>query len=166
MSFLPLQLKLSAFEAGIGVYGRSGLIIHPVLGNRIRFGGILTDAVLEPGRRLEGFDPCEDCGRCIEMCPAKAFDLTKRYPYSFSQEKCEEYQIFPIFPVRLLGVFGQMRRLSRFGPRCWHRGHFSWPVRQILWMRRKRSTADSVKAQRTAECTRRQKGSSVVGCVG
>ena len=31
-SFLQPQLKLSAFEAGIGVYGRSGVILHPVLG--------------------------------------------------------------------------------------------------------------------------------------
>ncbi len=29
-SFLQPQYKLSAFEAGIGVYGRSGLIINPV----------------------------------------------------------------------------------------------------------------------------------------
>jgi epoxyqueuosine reductase QueG len=88
VSFSKLQLKLSAFEAGLGVYGRSGLIIHPVLGNRLRFGGILTDAVLEPDGVLEGFEPCENCDLCIKMCPAKAFDPTKRYPYSYSEEKC------------------------------------------------------------------------------
>jgi len=83
-----LQLKLSACEAGIGVYGRSGVIIHPVIGNRIRLGAILTDAVLEPDGRLEGFEPCEDCDLCINICPAKAFDAAKRYPDSFSREKC------------------------------------------------------------------------------
>lgn len=83
-----LQLKLSAFEAGIGVYGRSGVIIHPLIGNRIRLGAILTDAVLKPDGRLEDFEPCENCDLCIKICPAKAFDPTKSYPYSYSREKC------------------------------------------------------------------------------
>jgi hypothetical protein len=29
-----LPEKLCAYEAGLGVYGRSGLILHPELGNR------------------------------------------------------------------------------------------------------------------------------------
>jgi len=82
------QAKLAAFEAGIGVYGRSGLIIHPELGNRIILGAILTDAVLEPDHRLEGFEPCKDCDRCIKMCPAQAFDPEKPYPHSWSRETC------------------------------------------------------------------------------
>jgi epoxyqueuosine reductase QueG len=82
------QAKLAAFEAGIGVYGRSGLIIHPELGNRMVLGTILTDAVLEPDRRLEGFEPCEGCDRCIKMCPAQAFDPEKLYPHSWSRETC------------------------------------------------------------------------------
>ncbi|UCD58902.1 MAG: hypothetical protein JSV16_07290 [Candidatus Hydrogenedentota bacterium] len=88
LSLLQPRLKLSAFEAGIGVYGRSGLIIHPVLGSRMRLGAIKTDAVLEPDGCLEGFEPCENCDLCIKMCPAKAFDLTRRYPHSWSREKC------------------------------------------------------------------------------
>ncbi len=87
-SFGLPSLKLSAYEAGIGVYGRAGFIIHPVLGSRIRLGGILTDAALEPDGRLEGFNPCENCDRCIRMCPAQAFDPAKSYPYSYAREKC------------------------------------------------------------------------------
>ena len=88
VSFSAPQMKLSAFEAGIGVYGRSGLIIHPVIGNRIRLGAIMTGVVLEPDGRLEGFDPCEHCDQCIKICPAKAFDPAKSYPDSFSMETC------------------------------------------------------------------------------
>ena len=87
-SFRQSRLKLSAFEAGIGVYGRSGLIIHPLLGNRMSLGAIMTDAVLEPDGRLEGFEPCENCDLCIKECPAEAFDPTKRYPHSWSRKKC------------------------------------------------------------------------------
>jgi len=87
-SFSLPQAKLSAFEAGIGVYGRSGVIIHPVIGNRMALGMILTDAILEPDDRLENFDPCVDCDLCIKICPANAFDTTKKYPDSFSRDKC------------------------------------------------------------------------------
>jgi epoxyqueuosine reductase QueG len=88
ISFHRPQHKLSAFEAGIGAYGRSGLILHPALGNRLRLGVILTDAVLEPDGRLEGFEPCESCDLCIKACPAKAFDPAKPYPHSFTRATC------------------------------------------------------------------------------
>jgi ferredoxin len=88
VSFARPQHKLSAFEAGIGVYGRSGLILHPVLGNRLRLGVIMTDAELAPDGRLEGYDPCADCDMCIRACPAKAFDQDRAYPDSFTREKC------------------------------------------------------------------------------
>jgi len=81
-------IKMAAYEAGIGVYGRAGFIIHPVLGSRIRLGAIMTNAELEPDGRLEGFNPCEDCDLCIKACPAKAFDPTKQYPYSYDRAKC------------------------------------------------------------------------------
>jgi epoxyqueuosine reductase len=83
------QLKLSAYEAGVGVYGKSGLILHPVLGSRIRLGCLLTDALLEPEGRLTGFDPCADCDRCQRACPAKAFDPSKPYPASWNRAACE-----------------------------------------------------------------------------
>ena len=80
--------KLCAYESGLGVYGRSGLILHPELGNRMSIGILLTDAVLEPDPRLVNFDPCEGCDLCVRMCPARAFDATKTYPHSWSREKC------------------------------------------------------------------------------
>jgi epoxyqueuosine reductase QueG len=82
------QSKLCAYESGLGVYGRSGLILHPELGNRMSIGTILTDAVLEPDPRLADFEPCRGCDLCVRMCPARAFDPTKSYPHSWSREKC------------------------------------------------------------------------------
>jgi len=89
VSFAKPQAKLCAFESGLGVYGRSGLILHPTLGNRMSIGVIMTDAGLEADSRLEGFEPCLDCRRCIKMCPAKAFDPNKHYPESWSEEACK-----------------------------------------------------------------------------
>lgn len=88
VSFRKPRLKLAAYEAGLGVYGKSGVILNPVLGNRMRLTAIMTDAELEPDGRLEGYNPCEGCDLCIRMCPAKAYDPTKRYPDSWSREAC------------------------------------------------------------------------------
>ena len=68
-----LPEKLCAYEAGLGVYGRSGLILHPELGNRIAIGAFLTDARLEPDGKLEGCDPCRGCNACVRACPANAY---------------------------------------------------------------------------------------------
>ena len=87
-SFKRSQYKLSAFEAGLGVYGRSGIILNPTLGNRMSIGVILTDAHLEPDNPLEDYHPCDGCDKCIQACPAKAFDKMKEYPESWTRETC------------------------------------------------------------------------------
>ena len=88
VSFTNPQAKLSAFEAGLGVYGRSGLILHRELGNRMSIGTIMTDAEIEPDERLEDFEPCAGCDLCVRECPAGAYDPEKKYPESFSRERC------------------------------------------------------------------------------
>ena len=80
--------KLCAYEAGLGVYGRSGLILHPNLGNRMKLGVVLTDAPLEPDTRLDGFDPCTGCDLCVTRCPAQAYGPNGVYHGTWSQDKC------------------------------------------------------------------------------
>lgn len=82
------QDKLCAYEAGLGIYGRSGLLLHPQLGNRFAPGVLLTDALIEPDGRLEGFAPCRTCGACVKACPGQAFDSQKQYPDSWEKTKC------------------------------------------------------------------------------
>jgi ferredoxin len=84
------QLKLAGYEAGLGVFGHSGLLIHPVLGCRMSIGSIMTDAVLEPDGRLEGFDPCAGCTACADACPAGALEAGSGYPGSWDAGKCIE----------------------------------------------------------------------------
>ena len=88
VSFAIGQDKLCAYEAGLGVYGRSGVILNPNLGNRMILGTILTDAPLEADAPLQGFNPCENCDICIKACPAKAYDPEKTYPHSWTREIC------------------------------------------------------------------------------
>lgn len=83
-----VQCKLCAYEAGLGVYGRSGIIIHPELGNRMAIGVIFSDAPLPPDSKLEGFHPCRNCQACINACPGQAFTVDVPYPQSWSESKC------------------------------------------------------------------------------
>jgi epoxyqueuosine reductase QueG len=84
-----LPEKLCAYEAGLGIYGRSGMILHPELGNRIVIGSLLTDARLEPDGKLECFDPCTGCEACIRACPAGAYGEDGSYHGAWSSEKCQ-----------------------------------------------------------------------------
>jgi epoxyqueuosine reductase QueG len=84
-----LPEKLCAYEAGLGVYGRSGLILHPQLGNRTVIGAFLTDALLEADGKLQGFDPCRGCDACVRACPAGAYGEDGSYHGVWSREKCQ-----------------------------------------------------------------------------
>ncbi len=88
VSFRSPPSKMAAYESGLGVYGRSGLILHPVLGNRMSLGVILTDAIIEPDPKLAGFEPCANCDLCIQNCPAGAYDPDIQYPEGWSYDNC------------------------------------------------------------------------------
>ncbi|MCK4483013.1 hypothetical protein KAU55_07270, partial [Candidatus Bathyarchaeota archaeon] len=60
-----LSYKLAAYEAGLGVYGKCGIIITPEYGPRVNFGVVLTDAILEPDAKLTKFNPCRECQVCV-----------------------------------------------------------------------------------------------------
>ncbi len=57
--------------AGIGGYGESGLLVNGVFGPAVRMGGVVTDALVSPGKPLSG-TPCTHCMRCVEACPMGA----------------------------------------------------------------------------------------------
>jgi reductive dehalogenase len=63
-----------ALQAGLGEYGRHGLVITPEFGARLRLGKILTDLPLthDRPRRFGVKEFCEICDRCAEACPASA----------------------------------------------------------------------------------------------
>lgn len=66
----------AAVKAGLGVFGRSGLVIHRRFGPCHRLAVVTTDMPLVPGSP----DPagpvvrafCERCGRCAKDCPGQA----------------------------------------------------------------------------------------------
>ena len=66
---IPLAIK-----AGLGEYGRHGLLITPEFGPRVRLGKIFTDFPMAHDAPLRfGVDAmCQVCRRCTDACPAKA----------------------------------------------------------------------------------------------
>ncbi|MEO0205205.1 MAG: hypothetical protein ABIL22_00845 [candidate division WOR-3 bacterium] len=62
--------KLLAVECGLGYIGRSGLVVHPEYGARVRYISVLTDLEFEPDKKITG--DCRACKKCIIACPAGA----------------------------------------------------------------------------------------------
>ena len=63
-----------AIKAGLGEYGRHGLLIAPGLGPRLRIGKIFTDLPLAHDRpvRFGVKEFCQVCRKCSDACPPKA----------------------------------------------------------------------------------------------
>jgi len=76
-----LPHRAVAYQAGLGWIGRSGLLVNPGLGARVRYVTVLTDMPLQADQPMEA--GCGDCYKCLELCPAGA--ITKE---GYDKEKC------------------------------------------------------------------------------
>jgi len=65
--------KVLAVAAGLGHIGRSGLLVHPEFGARVRYASVLTDMDFEPDKPADS--SCGDCRKCIAACPAHAIGI-------------------------------------------------------------------------------------------
>lgn len=57
--------------AGIGVFGKSSLLLSTKFGPRIRLVSVITDAPLEADASLN-LDLCKECDKCLLACPVGA----------------------------------------------------------------------------------------------
>ena len=69
-----LSMRHAAVAAGLGVFGRHNLVIHPRFGTRIIFTAVLTELPLSSDPPVEE-DLCTECGLCVESCPGRALDV-------------------------------------------------------------------------------------------
>lgn len=64
--------------AGLGYFGKNGLLITEEYGPRVRLGGLLTNYPLELSNDTEdhggGPEKCGECNICLEECPAGALE--------------------------------------------------------------------------------------------
>ena len=63
-----------AIEAGLGEGGRSGMLITPKYGPRVRIAKVITDMPLDNDKPIEfGVEEfCKACMKCAELCPSQA----------------------------------------------------------------------------------------------
>jgi epoxyqueuosine reductase len=71
------SLRHAALAAGLGVFGRNNLILHPEFGSRVIFSAVLTDMEIEPDPPLK-VDLCTNCNICVDNCPSKALETEGR----------------------------------------------------------------------------------------
>ena len=66
-----------AIQAGLGEYGRHGLLITPEFGPRVRIAKIFTDLPLVPNqpRSFGVTEFCNICQKCAKSCPPKAISF-------------------------------------------------------------------------------------------
>jgi len=89
-----------ARDAGLGDYGRMGLLMTPELGPRVRIGVVTTNAplVADDYQAMPSMiDFCVSCKKCADNCPSQAisFDFPKRESnferWTINHEACFTY---------------------------------------------------------------------------
>ncbi|MBI2957647.1 MAG: epoxyqueuosine reductase [Chloroflexi bacterium] len=68
-----ISLRHAAVAAGLGRIGRNRLLLTAKYGPRVRLGALVTDAPLPPDAPVAQ-SPCDDCGLCVQACPAQALE--------------------------------------------------------------------------------------------
>lgn len=83
-----------AQDAGLGTIGRSGLLVGPEAGPRIRLAAVYTSVENLPIREIPDTswvkDFCRKCGACIRACPSKAIHQTP-LPIDSDNSGCPVY---------------------------------------------------------------------------
>jgi epoxyqueuosine reductase QueG len=99
-----ISLRHAAVSAGLGVFGRHNLVIHPRFGSRLSFTGILTSLPLPSDPPVKE-EICNDCKLCVEACPGKALEI---------EGKTEDLKCLRISqPYGIGGAVGYIRRFIR-----------------------------------------------------
>jgi len=83
--YISLTEKPIAQRAGVGWYGKNGIIITERFGSWVVLGEIITELELDTDESLQR--DCGDCTICIDLCPTKAIVS----PYVIDRTKCLQF---------------------------------------------------------------------------
>ena len=83
--YVSLVEKPIAERAGVGWYGKHGIIITEKYGSWVVLGEILTELELEIDNPVP--KDCGECRRCIDSCPTRAIVA----PYILDRTRCLQY---------------------------------------------------------------------------
>ncbi len=153
---IPLAIK-----AGLGEYGRNGLLITPEFGPRVRLGKIFTDMPLDHDAPIQfGVkEMCEECNACAAGCPVKAIPFGKPSTERFNQsnlkgarkwsvdgEKCFSYWAAQNSDCSIcIRVCPYNREYDKWENRAWLRVAKS-PLRKLaLWWDQRQKRGERMK---------------------
>jgi len=83
--YVSLTEKPIAQRAGVGWYGKNGIIITERFGSWVVLGEIITELELDTDESLQR--DCGDCTICIDSCPTKAIIS----PYVIDRTRCLQF---------------------------------------------------------------------------
>lgn len=126
-----------AIQAGLGEYGRHGLLITKEFGPRVRLGKIFTDLPLAHDQPIHfGVrEFCNECRQCTQACPAKAIsnfiptaeifnqsNLVGVRKWSVDAEKCFKFWVNQNSDCSIcIRVCPYNRDFSKWSNRLWQR---------------------------------------------
>ena len=84
-NYVSLVEKPIAQRAGVGWYGKNGIIITEKFGSWVALGEIITELELDIDESLRR--DCSDCTICIDSCPTQAIVS----PYVIDRTKCLQF---------------------------------------------------------------------------
>ncbi|MGD8991198.1 MAG: SCP2 sterol-binding domain-containing protein [Desulfobacterales bacterium] len=73
--------KVFAVEAGLGHMGYNRLVLHPTYGASIILGSILLAGSFDQYDQPLDFNPCIQCGLCLNVCPVGAIKKTDDFNF-------------------------------------------------------------------------------------
>ncbi|MHB8170530.1 MAG: 4Fe-4S binding protein [Thermincolia bacterium] len=68
-----VSLRHAAVAAGLGVFGRHNIALHPKFGSRVIFSAVLCDIELSTDSPVQE-NLCIQCDLCVKSCPGGALD--------------------------------------------------------------------------------------------
>jgi len=97
--------KMAANLAGLGWIGKSCLLVTPDRGPRVRWGTILTNAPLSPGKPIQA-EHCGTCTLCVEGCPANAFTGQAFNPSEAREARMDVAKCYHYVQVERMNTIG------------------------------------------------------------
>jgi len=85
--FGNISLKHAAELAGLGIISKNYLLTSPEYGNLLWLTAVLTDAELTPDSKVQ-YTICDNCNKCVEICPSKALDNPGSFGYKGCSATC------------------------------------------------------------------------------
>ena len=99
-----------AIKAGLGEYGKHGLVITPEFGTSVRFGRVFTDLPLSHDRpvRFGVTEMCEICDACSRGCPSRAIPNTAPTTERFNESNIAGIRKWTIDGEKCFGYWSKI----------------------------------------------------------